>query len=150
MGRALVLWALLAVAPVLVGAVLLRDPRLLAPLRRLRARLSTRAGSRRPRRLRRLRRRRPPPPAPGPPIEEIAESVRRLGCRFHHPAAGLRHAKAEGVRQAYDHALARACAALEVAHLIGVLPPGPELDRERERVEWALECAGLDLGRAPW
>lgn len=137
MGRALVLWALLAMAPVVTGAVLLRDRRLLGPLRRVR----------RPRR----RRHRPAPPAPaGPPIEELAENLRRLGCRFHHPAAGLRHAKVEGVRQAYDVALARACAALEVDHLLGVLPPGPELDRERERVEWALECAGLDLGRAPW
>ncbi|MEZ5193405.1 MAG: hypothetical protein R2734_13480 [Nocardioides sp.] len=36
--------------------------------------------------------------------------------------------------------------ALGITHLLGVLPPSPELDRERARVERALECAGLELG----
>jgi len=80
------------------------------------------------------------------PIEELAVAARRLGGRFHEPPAGLRFAKAEALRQAYDAVLAEACAALGIVTLLGVLPPGAELDAERARVEWALETAGLELG----
>jgi hypothetical protein len=80
------------------------------------------------------------------PIEELAVAARRLGGRFHEPPAGLRFAKAEALRQAYDAVLAEACTALGIVHLLDVLPPGAELDAERARVEWALEVAGLELG----
>lgn len=80
------------------------------------------------------------------PIEEVVVLAHRLGLRFHYPAAGVRFAKLEGVRQAYDGVLAEACACLGLTHLLAVLPPGPELDAERSRVEWALECAGFELG----
>lgn len=90
------------------------------------------------------RRRTPPPPAR--PIEELANRARVLGHLYRQPAPGIRFAKLEGIRQAYDGVLSDACAALGITHLLGVIPPGPELDAERERVEWALECAGLDLG----
>ena len=48
-------------------------------------------------------------------------------------------------RRAYDGVLAECCAALELTHLLGVLPPGPELDVERARVEGLLEDSGLTL-----
>lgn len=89
--------------------------------------------------------RRPPPPQ-SRPVEAIALAARRLGSRYHFPPAGQRFGKAEGVRQAYDAVLAEACTALGIAHLLEVLPPGTELDAERARVEWALDCAGLELG----
>jgi len=89
--------------------------------------------------------RRPPPP-PTRPVEEIALAARRLGSRYHFPPAGQRFGKAEALRQAYDAALAEACTALGIAHLMEVLPPGTDLDAERARVEWALDCAGLELG----
>ena len=72
--------------------------------------------------------------------------ARRLGRRFHHPPPGQRFVKCEAVRQAYDAVLAETCLALGVTHLLQVLPPGPELDAERARVEGALELAGFELG----
>lgn len=91
---------------------------------------------------------RPRPAAPQTrPIEEVVVLASRLSLRFHYPAAGVRFAKLEGVRQAYDGVLAEACACLGLTHLLMVLPPGPELDAERSRVERALEGAGgLTLG----
>lgn len=87
-------------------------------------------------------RRRGPEPS-GRPIELVAEDVRRLGARFRHPPPGLRFAKYEGLRRAYDQVLAEACGALGLAQLLGVLPPGEELDAERVRVEGLLDAAGL-------
>lgn len=80
------------------------------------------------------------------PVEEIALAARRLGCRHHFPPPGQRFAKADAVRQAYDGVLGEACDALGIAHLLVVLPPGADLDAERGRVEWALDCAGMELG----
>ncbi|HQR26653.1 MAG TPA: hypothetical protein PLP61_06385 [Nocardioides sp.] len=80
------------------------------------------------------------------PLEEIAEDARRLAVAFRTHPRGTSFVKYEAHRRAYDDVLTEACRALGLVHLLGVLPPGPELDRERERVEWALECAGLELG----
>ena len=55
-------------------------------------------------------------------------------------------AQLEGNRMAYDRVLVEACTALGVDHLIEVLPPGPELDGERRRVELVLDAWGLGLG----
>jgi hypothetical protein len=86
------------------------------------------------------------PRAPGRPIEEIARDAHRIGSRFH--ALPDRHsfAQLEGRRMAYDRVLVEACSALGVAHLLEVLPPGPELDGERCRVESVLDAWGLGLG----
>lgn len=92
--------------------------------------------------------RRSPPPA-GRPIEAIAADARRLSITFRAHPRGISFVKYEAHRRAYDDVLAEGCRALGVAHLIGVLEPGPELDAERARVEWALECAGLELA-LPW
>ena len=81
----------------------------------------------------------------GRPLELIALDARRLATRFHHPQPGTSFARIEGARRAYEHVLAEACAALEVEHLLGVLPPGDELDVERVRVEGLLWLAGLRI-----
>lgn len=92
---------------------------------------------------------RSPGPPPGRrPIEEVGRRTRRLGAAFHHPPPGQRHARFEGVRQAYDDALREACATLEVPDVLGDLPPGQDRDAARLRVEYLLEEAGLVL-RAP-
>jgi hypothetical protein len=80
------------------------------------------------------------------PIEEIAYDARRLARQFHHQPRGQSFAKYEAHRRAYDAVLAEACRAVGAAELLGVIAPGPELDTERRRVEWVLECAGLELG----
>jgi len=98
-------------------------------------------------RVSRLRPARPSPPV-GRPIEEIASDVFRLGARFRYDRAGASFARFEGCRQAYDRVLAEACHALGVEHLLAVIPPGPELDDERGRVEAALDRAGMRLDDA--
>src|ERR1044072_5229036 len=77
------------------------------------------------------------------PIEAIVADLRRLGRRFHalHPHAS--YAKVEAVRSGYDRALAECCTALGLTQLLGVLPDGPELDAERERVEGLLADSGV-------
>jgi hypothetical protein len=82
------------------------------------------------------------------PIEAIAADLRRLGARFHTLPAHASYAKVEAVRSAYDRALAECCAALGHTHLLGVLPAGPELDAERERVEDQLADSGVRLPHA--
>lgn len=75
------------------------------------------------------------------PIEQVGADLRRLHAAFHR--GGMRFAKYEGCRQAYDGVLAEAADMAGVTHLIGLLPPGHELDRERERVELLLGHHGL-------
>lgn len=75
------------------------------------------------------------------PIEDVVADLRRLHGAFHR--GGMRFAKWEGCRQAYDHVLGEVAEMVEVPHLLAVLPPGTELDRERERIEDLLEDAGL-------
>jgi hypothetical protein len=95
---------------------------------------------------RRLRRRRADVVPLRRPIEDIGADLRRLHASFHRE--GLRFAKYEGCRQAYDRVLGEAADMVELTHLLAVLPPGTERDRERERLEMMLEDAGL-LPR-PW
>jgi hypothetical protein len=88
----------------------------------------------------------PPPPLPGfsRPIELIAHDVHRLRWRFRTlPERGVAYAKKVAVRRAYDGALVEACQVLEIVTLLGVLPDGPELDVERERVEGLLDAWGF-------
>ncbi len=93
--------------------------------------------------------RRPEAPRPtGRPIEDIAFDVRRLGARFHYPPPRTTFARFEGRRCAYDHVLVEACRALEVEQLLDVITPGPDLDRERYRVECLLDLAGMTLDTA--
>ena len=92
----------------------------------------------------RIHLRRTPEPQPlGRPIKAIAADVRRLGQEFRYLPAGASFTRFEARRRAYDLALAEACGALDIPHLLEVLPPGSELDRERDRVELVLDCAGF-------
>ncbi|MBB6628706.1 hypothetical protein H5V45_15375 [Nocardioides sp. KIGAM211] len=92
------------------------------------------------------RRIRPPRLQPlGRPIEDIAFDARRLRVRFRYPPAGIRFAKYEGLRCAYDRVLAEACTALDHPHLFDVVRPGTELDAERYRVEDLLDRYGFRL-----
>lgn len=75
------------------------------------------------------------------PIEQVGPDVRRLHEAFHR--GGMRFAKYEGCRLAYDGVLAEAADILEIDHLLAVLPPGDERDHERARIERLLEEAGL-------
>ena len=94
----------------------------------------------------RVDRLRPVPPRPvGRPIELIASDARRLSSSFRRVPPDASFARFEGRRRAYDDVLAEACRAVEVEHLLRVLPPGPDLDRERQRVEIVLQHIGLLL-----
>jgi hypothetical protein len=77
------------------------------------------------------------------PIEAIAHDAYRLGRRFRDPPHGVSFVKFEGTRRAYDQVLAEGCLVLGIPQLLGVLPPGEELDVERRRVELRLYTAGL-------
>jgi hypothetical protein len=90
-----------------------------------------------------------PPPEPDcRPIEAIVADLHRLGSRFHTLDPRTSFAKVEAVRCAYDRSLAECCAALGITHLLAVLPAGPELDAERERVEVQLAGCGVRLPHA--
>src|SRR5947208_5704776 len=90
---------------------------------------------------------RPAPPVPqGRPIQAVARDAQRLGRRFRYVVpTGVSFIRFEATRRAYDDVLAEACDMLDVPHLLSVLSPGPELDVERQRVELALDNAGLRL-----
>ncbi|PKH43654.1 hypothetical protein [Nocardioides alpinus] len=75
------------------------------------------------------------------PIEQVGADVRRLRRAF--GQEGMRFAKYEGTRQAYDGVLAEAADTLELTHFLADLPPGVDRDLERVRVEGLLEDAGL-------
>lgn len=77
------------------------------------------------------------------PVEEIAADVRVRGVRYHHLPAHASFAKQAAVASAYDLVLGELCVALDQAHLLEVLRPGPELDAERRRVELVLMSFGL-------
>jgi hypothetical protein len=80
-------------------------------------------------------------PAARRPIEQVGADLRRLNASFHRD--DMRFAKYEGCRQAYDGVLAEAADMAGLAHLMEVLPPGLELDRERQRIEMLLQHHGL-------
>ena len=102
---------------------------------------SWRAGARVVRRLRRRHAHDAEVVALRRPIERVGADLRRLNASFHR--GGMRFAKYEGCRQAYDRVLAEAADMVGLAHLMQLLPPGDELDRERERVELLLRDHGL-------
>jgi hypothetical protein len=85
------------------------------------------------------------PPRPRRPIEDIVSDARRYASRVHEPPRGTSYAKHVAACSVYDRVLGEACAALDIEHLLGVLPPGEERDAERTRIETALWLAGLRL-----
>jgi hypothetical protein len=82
------------------------------------------------------------------PIEEIALDVRRRGAKFHALSPHASYVKVSALRSAYDLVLGECCESLGQAHLLSVLQPGPELDRERRRVELLLHSFGLPVDHA--
>ncbi len=105
-----------------------------------------RAAGSRPGRLRRLGRpgRLRPQPA-RPPLEVLAAEARRRGRRWRTLPPGTSFCKVEAVRHAYERVLGDCADALEVPHLLGVLGPGDQRDRERDRVEGALFLRGFEV-----
>ena len=87
----------------------------------------------------------PRPPPQGPPIERIGRDARRLRGELLAVAQGLPWARRIGLQLAYDDVLVAACAALDVADTLSVLPLGAERDAERLYVEHRLVAAGLRL-----
>ena len=79
------------------------------------------------------------------PIELIARDAYRLSSQFRWVCVSetASFARFEARRRAYDSVLAEACLALGIEHLLAVLPPGPDLDAERRRVELRLSGYGL-------
>lgn len=80
----------------------------------------------------------------GPPLEELAASLRRLYPGAHHPRAGTRMPKQRGVLMAYDARLVVTAKALGVPTVLADLPLDSfEHECERLRLERALTAAGL-------
>jgi hypothetical protein len=82
------------------------------------------------------------------PIELIADDVRVRAARFHALDDRVSRVRRAALASAYDVVLAECCNALDLAHLLGVLEPGAELDRERRRVELLLHSYGLPAAEA--
>jgi hypothetical protein len=123
------MWAEIALALVIFGGPFL-------PWRRIVRATTSQWNRLRPRRQR----------PTGRPLEQIARDARRLGNSYRGHTRGQSFAKYEAHRRAYDDVLVEACRALDIVTMIGVLEPGPALDAERARSEWAVECAGVELG----
>jgi len=80
----------------------------------------------------------------GPPIEQVAADLRRLGQQ----RLGIATRSPvwfAAVQRAYDDRLQVACRELEVEEHLGELE-GVDLEIERVRVEGALQAAGMALG----
>lgn len=75
------------------------------------------------------------------PVELVGADLYRLHTAFHR--GGMRFAKYEGCRQAYDRVLAEAADMVGITHLVRLLAPGAELDSERQRVELLLRHHGM-------
>jgi hypothetical protein len=85
-----------------------------------------------------------PVAAPGPPIEQLAADLRRLGLQ----RVGIAMRSTlwfAAVQRAYDDRLQQACRALGVDEHLADLE-GLDRDIERVRIEGELQAAGLVLG----
>lgn len=91
-----------------------------------------------------IRRHLPPPLRPaGPPIQALAADLRRLREATVHVEPGTSHVRRDATRAAYEDALGQACLALGLPDTLDGLPPGPDREAERLRVEALLEDQGL-------
>ena len=79
------------------------------------------------------------------PIEEIAADVRARALRFRALPEHASYAKRAALTSAYDLVLGECCDSLGQPHLLGVVAPGPDLDRERRRVELLLHSFGMPV-----
>ena len=83
--------------------------------------------------------------AAGPPLEQIAADLHRIGGLIAALPVGAPYARRQGAILAYDDVLGAACRALGVDDELGGLPFGPDRDVARVRVEAELVRAGLVL-----
>ena len=81
--------------------------------------------------------------ADGPPLEELAATLRRLHPAVRAPRAETTTVRQQGILAAYDGALVAAAAALDIPTTLVELPQGLDHEAERLRVEAELERAGL-------
>ena len=79
----------------------------------------------------------------GPPLEELAATLRRLHPAVRAPRAGTATVRQQGILAAYDGVLVTAAAALDVPTTLADLPEDLDREAERLRVEYELERAGL-------
>jgi hypothetical protein len=79
----------------------------------------------------------------GPPLEELAATLRRLHPAVRSPRAETTPVRQQGILAAYDGVLVAAAAALGVPNTLADLPEGLDREAERLRVEHELQLAGL-------
>lgn len=79
----------------------------------------------------------------GPPLEELAATLRRLHPAVRAPRAETTTVRQQGILAAYDGALVAAAVALDVPTTLTDLPEGLDHEAERLRVEHELLQAGL-------
>jgi hypothetical protein len=96
--------------------------------------------------LTRLVHRRDPEPMPeGPPIQDIAERLRRVHRTLAEFEPGTPMVRRTGTRQAYDSLLIQACTAMRVEQQLEASCEGIDRDIERLRIEESLRSAGLTI-----
>ena len=81
--------------------------------------------------------------ASGPPLEELAATLRRLHPAVRSPRPETTAVRQRGIVAAYDGVLVAAAAALDVPTTLAELPEGLDHEAERLRVEHELQRAGL-------
>ena len=79
----------------------------------------------------------------GPPLEELAATLRRLHPAVRSPRAETTKVRQRGILAAYDGVLVAAAAALDVPTTLADLADGLDHEAERLRVEHELQKAGL-------
>jgi hypothetical protein len=79
----------------------------------------------------------------GPPLEELAATLRRLHPAVRSPRAETTPVRQQGILAAYDGVLVAAATALGVPTTLADLPEGLDREAERLRVEHELQLAGL-------
>ena len=79
----------------------------------------------------------------GPPLEELAATLRRLHPAVRAPRAETTTVRQRGILAAYDGGLVAAAAALGVPTTLADVPDGLDHEAERLRVEHELQKAGL-------
>ena len=79
----------------------------------------------------------------GPPLEDLAATLRRLHPAVRSPRAETTPVRQQGILAAYDGVLVAAAAALGVPTTLADLPDGLDHEAERLRVEHELQRVGL-------
>jgi len=79
----------------------------------------------------------------GPPLEDLAATLRRLHPAVRAPRAETTPVRQQGIIAAYDGVLVAAAAALGVPTTLADLPEGLDHEAERLRIEHELQRAGL-------